>query len=226
MFFFGGGWANRNPTRFEPFARHVAGVGRVAVCADYRVSSRHKTTPADAVRDAKSAVRYAREHATGWGADPNRVVAAGGHLAACAALVPGFRDGTGAKDADAAPNAMVLFNPVVDTSAAGLGGAKRGDGLKPISPPHHVRHDGPVSAGGGVRESDEGRGERLRGRGVRGTWARVLQPPGLPQGREARRLRGGRAGAGRCGGPGGPGYFLPSFWRSTMARPIASPTSM
>ena len=143
VFFFGGGWSGWNPAQFEPFARHFAGLGCVAICADYRVSSRHKTTPADAVRDAKSAVRYVREHAREWGADPNRIVAAGGsaggHLAACTALVPGFLDEKGAKDADAAPNALVLFNPVLDTSAAGFGGAKRGDELKPISPQHHVR---------------------------------------------------------------------------------------
>ncbi len=143
VFFFGGGWSGWNPTQFEPFARHFAGLGCVAICADYRVSSRHKTTPADAVRDAKSAVRYVREHAKEWGADPNRIVAAGGsaggHLSACTALVPGLLDEKGAKDADAAPNALVLFNPVLDTSAAGFGGAKRGDELKPISPQHHVR---------------------------------------------------------------------------------------
>jgi arylsulfatase A-like enzyme/dienelactone hydrolase len=143
VFFFGGGWSGWNPTQFEPFARHFAGLGCVAICADYRVSSRHKTTPTDAVRDAKSAVRYVREHAKEWGADPNRIVAAGGsaggHLAACTALVPGFLDEKGAKDADTTPNALVLFNPVLDTSAAGFGGAKRGDELKPISPQHHVR---------------------------------------------------------------------------------------
>ena len=143
VFFFGGGWSGGSPAQFEPFARHFAGLGCVAVCADYRVSSRHKTTPADAVRDAKSAVRFVRGHAREWGADPTRIVAAGGsaggHLAACTAAVPGFLDEAGAKDADAAPNALVLFNPVLDTSAAGFGGAKRGDDLKPISPRHHVR---------------------------------------------------------------------------------------
>lgn len=143
LFFFGGGWASWNPTQFHPFARHFAGLGCVAICADYRVSSRHKTTPIDAVRDAKSAMRFVREHAREWGADPNRIVAAGGsaggHLAACTGLVPGFLDDKGAKDAYAAPSALVLFNPVLDTSAAGFGGGKRGDALKPISPLHHIR---------------------------------------------------------------------------------------
>lgn len=143
VFFFGGGWANWNPSQFEPFAQHFAGLGCVAICADYRVSSRHKTTPSDAVRDAKSALCYVREHAKEWGADPNRIVAAGGsagaHLAACTALVPGFLDDKNSKDADALPNALVLFNPVLDTSATGFDGAKRGDELKPISPRHHIR---------------------------------------------------------------------------------------
>jgi acetyl esterase len=143
VFFFGGGWSSWNPTQFEPFARHFAGLGCVAVCADYRVASKHKTTPADAVRDAKSAVRYVREHAKDLGVAADRIVvaggSAGGHLAACTALVPGYLDEKGATDADAAANALVLFNPVLDTSAAGLGGAKRGDALKSISPQHHVR---------------------------------------------------------------------------------------
>jgi arylsulfatase A-like enzyme/dienelactone hydrolase len=147
VFFFGGGWSAWNPTQFEPFARYFADLGCVAICADYRVSSRHKTTPTDAVRDAKSAVRYVREHAKEWGADPTRIGvaggSAGGHLAACTALVPGFLDEKDAKDSDAAPNALILFNPVLDTSAAGFGGAKRGDELKPISPQHHVREKSP-----------------------------------------------------------------------------------
>lgn len=143
VFFFGGGWSGGTPKQFEPFARHFAGLGCVAICADYRVSSRHKTTPVEAVRDAKSAIRFVREHAKDWGADPNRIVAAGGsaggHLAACTALVPGFLDDKDAKDAEARPNALVLFNPVLDTSAAGFGGSKRGDELKPISPQHNIR---------------------------------------------------------------------------------------
>ncbi|MGL4550366.1 MAG: sulfatase-like hydrolase/transferase [Gemmataceae bacterium] len=135
VFFFGGGWNTGSPTQFEPFARHFAARGCVAVCADYRVKSRHATTPIDAVRDAKSAVRFVRLHAREWGIDPAKVVAAGGsaggHLAACTALVPGLLDEKDAKDADAAANALVLFNPALDLSSR--------DGLKPVSPLHHVR---------------------------------------------------------------------------------------
>jgi acetyl esterase/lipase len=135
VFFFGGGWTSANPTQFEPFARHFAGKGCVTICADYRVASKHRTTPVDAVRDAKAAVRYVRGHAAELGIDPNRIVvsggSAGGHLAACTTLIPGLTDG---KDADSAANALVLFNPVLDTTAG-----KRGDELKGVSPLGHVR---------------------------------------------------------------------------------------
>jgi arylsulfatase A len=135
VFFFGGGWNSWNPTQFDPFARHFAGKGCVAICADYRVGSRHKTTPTDAVRDAKDAVRYVREHSRELGVDPQRIVvaggSAGGHLAACTTLVPGPTEG---KDSDAAANALVLFNPVLDTT-----GGKRGQEMKDISPHQRVR---------------------------------------------------------------------------------------
>src|SRR5690242_12572364 len=45
VFFFGGGWYTWNPTQFDPFARHFAALGCVAICADYRVRSQHMATP-------------------------------------------------------------------------------------------------------------------------------------------------------------------------------------
>jgi len=143
VFFFGGGWSGGDPSQFKSQAQHFAGLGCVAICAEYRISSKHKTTPVEAVRDAKSAVRYVREHAKELGIGSDRIVvaggSAGGHLAACTSLIPGYLDEKDAKDSDAMANALVLFNPVLDTSATGFGGAKRGDELKPISPLHHVR---------------------------------------------------------------------------------------
>jgi len=139
VFFFGGGWTSGNPKQFEPFAQHFASLGCVAICADYRISSKHKTTPVESVRDAKSAVRYVREHAKELGIASDRIVAsggsAGGHLAACTAMVAGHWDEKDAKDADGMPNALVLFNPALDLLALG----KRGDKFKPISPAHQVR---------------------------------------------------------------------------------------
>ena len=118
VFFFGGGWTGGTIEQFRPQATYLATRGLVTARADYRVKSRHGTTPRECVEDAKSAVRWLRQKAGDLGIDPSRIIAAGGsaggHIAACTATV----EGLDAKDEDAAvsskPNALVLFNPVLD----------------------------------------------------------------------------------------------------------------
>jgi len=69
------------------------------------------------------------------GADPARVIAAGGsaggHLAACAAILN--RD-----DKQAIPDALLLFNPVVDTTERGYGAHLMNGREREASPAHHV----------------------------------------------------------------------------------------
>jgi arylsulfatase A-like enzyme len=57
IFFSGGGWNGGSVQQFEPHAIHFAKRGMITVRADYRVKSRHGTTPFEAVEDAKSAIR-------------------------------------------------------------------------------------------------------------------------------------------------------------------------
>lgn len=113
VFFFGGGWRSGTPKQFEQQCRYLAKRGMVAMTADYRVSSRHGTKATACVEDGKSAVRWMRQNADRLGIDPQRIVAgggsAGGHVAACTGVVPGFE--VGATDVSSRPNAMVLFNP-------------------------------------------------------------------------------------------------------------------
>lgn len=118
VFFFGGGWKNGSYTQFVPQAEYFASRGIVAASADYRILSKHKTTPDKCVEDAKSAIRWVRANAGKLGVDPDKVIAgggsAGGHLAAATA----FLDGFDAKDDDVTvsckPNALVLFNPALN----------------------------------------------------------------------------------------------------------------
>jgi acetyl esterase/lipase len=114
----------------------------VAISAEYRVKSRHGTTPFECVADGKSAVRYLRQHADELGIDPDRLVAAGGsaggHVAACTATIPGYDEEGEDISISSRPNALVLFNPVVDTTKLGYG-ANRFDGDPTVlSPVHHV----------------------------------------------------------------------------------------
>jgi len=121
VFFFGGGWKNGVYTQFVPQAEYFASRGIVAISADYRIESKHKTTPDVAVEDAKSAIRYVRDKATELGIDPNKIIAsggsAGGHLAACTALVEGFNCADDAKGVSSVPNALVLYNPALNLSS-------------------------------------------------------------------------------------------------------------
>lgn len=149
VFFFGGGWTGGSPSQFEPHCKHLASKGMVACAAEYRIKSKHKTTPFECVADGKSAVRWIRQHAAELGIDPNRIVAgggsAGGHVAACTGTVVGFEERNENKEISSAPNAMALFNPVVDTTETGWKGGPRqlGERCKEISPIHFIRKDLP-----------------------------------------------------------------------------------
>lgn len=149
VLFFGGGWKNGSYLQFVPLAEYLASRGLVAISADYRIASKHKTTPDVAVEDAKSAVRYVRANAERFGADPSKVIAgggsAGGHLAACTALVEGF-DAANDPKVSAKPNALVLFNPALNlTQLEGrqIPGASGTDVAKAISPTLYLAKDSP-----------------------------------------------------------------------------------
>jgi acetyl esterase/lipase len=118
VFFFGGGWKSGSYLQFVPQAEYLASRGIIAISADYRIANIRKTTPDKAVEDAKSAIRWVRGHATKLGIDPGKVIAsggsAGGHLAACTALVKAYDAESDDKNISAVPNAMVLFNPAMD----------------------------------------------------------------------------------------------------------------
>ena len=117
VFFFGGGWRSGSPKQFEQHSRYLAARGMIAICIDYRVASRHNVKAVDCVRDAKSAIRWAREQAAELGIDPDRIVAgggsAGGHLAACTGVIKGLDETTEDPDINSRPNAMALFNPAL-----------------------------------------------------------------------------------------------------------------
>lgn len=148
VFFFGGGWIFGDIRRFQTQATHLALRGMVTVLADYRVKCRHGSTIMDSVADAKSAMRWVRDHADELGIDPTRIAAsgssAGGHLAAATALIPGFDDPRGPSDKtiDARPNALILYNPGLDTGSkaaadkiaalVGKEAAERGRELSPL----------------------------------------------------------------------------------------------
>ena len=116
VYFTGGGWVNGSVDSQIANAAWFRDHGIIGITADYRVKSRHGTTPVECVRDAKSAVRYIRAHAKELGIDPQKIIvaggSAGGHIAACTAIPGGDEPGEDLK-ISSKPNALVLHNPVL-----------------------------------------------------------------------------------------------------------------
>lgn len=116
IYFTGGGWVNGNVEGQIGNPAWFRDHGIIGIEADYRVKSRHNTSPVECVEDAKSAIRYVRAHARELGIDPKLIIAAGGsaggHIAACTAISGG--DGVGEDlTISSTPNALVLHNPVL-----------------------------------------------------------------------------------------------------------------
>ncbi len=151
VFFFGGGWRQGTPNQFLTQAEYLAQRGMVAVRADYRVSSRHKTTPDRCVEDAKTALRWVRKRAGELGADPDRIAGAGGsagaHLAACAALLDPAVLSDPADEASISPkpNLLVLFNPALELRGRGIKNGEGKDISALISPNAYLRKGLPAT---------------------------------------------------------------------------------
>lgn len=147
VFFFGGGWNSGSVEQFKPHAEYLASRGMITVLVDYRVKTRHQTTPFDAVADAKSAIRFLRQHSKELNIDNKKIAAsggsAGGHLAAATATVSGLDDPNDKLKFSAKPNALVLFNPVFDNGSTGYGYERVGDRYLEISPIHNIKKNMP-----------------------------------------------------------------------------------
>jgi acetyl esterase len=154
VFFFGGGWQIGNPSQFIEHCKYLAGRGMVAMVADYRVKQRHNVLANKCVFDAKSAIRWIREHASELGIDQNRIIAgggsAGGHLAASTGILPNFDEPNENSYISSKPNALVLFNPALVLATVDddkIISEKKADefkqlmGVEPIqiSPYHHIK---------------------------------------------------------------------------------------
>jgi len=147
LFFFGGGWNGGSPSQFYPQSKHLAERGMVAIAVQYRTKKSHGTDPRACVMDAKSAMRWVRDHAGTLGIDPDRIAAggssAGGHLAAATATLTEFNEPDEDTSVSCRPQALVLFNPVFDNSEKGYGYDRVKEYWQDFSPMHNLSKETP-----------------------------------------------------------------------------------
>jgi acetyl esterase/lipase len=147
VFFFGGGWIEGNIKKFERQAIYFSKRGLVSFLVDYRIQGKHKTTPFESLKDAKSAIRFIKENSQKFHVDSSKIIAsggsAGGHLAVATALIEEFNEITDNLKISSKPSALVLFNPVIDNGPGGYGYARIGDEYKKFSPLHNIKKEAP-----------------------------------------------------------------------------------
>lgn len=122
VLFHGGQWDQSMVTQFVPQALNFVALGAVGIVAEYRTNSAHQATPLESISDAQTAILWVRKNSRYLGIDPEKVIAggsgSGAHIALCAAMHKnvendGFHSG--------APNALVLWSAIIDTTKRGLG---------------------------------------------------------------------------------------------------------
>lgn len=148
VFYFGGGWLGGSPDQFLKQSQHFASRGMMGIRVEYRTLPKgDKGPPLICCADAKSALRYIRSHATKLGIDPGRIAAAGGsaggHLAAFTALLPGLDDPKDDLTISRRPDALVLFNPVLNNGPGQWGHERVGKRYMEFSPAHNVSKGAP-----------------------------------------------------------------------------------
>lgn len=147
VFFFGGGWKSGDRSHFLNHALYFSKRGLVCFLVDYRTRNRHQTTPFASVKNAKSAMRYIRKHASEFHIDETQIIASGGssggHLAATTAFIEGYNEIGDDLSVSCIPNALVLFNPVIDNGPGGYGYERISDAYKSFSPLHNLKEGAP-----------------------------------------------------------------------------------
>lgn len=119
----GGAWVGGKANTFFANAAYCSLKNTIGFSIDYRLISNNQSSIYNCIADCKSAIRYIKTHAAALNVDTNKIVlvgeSAGGHLAACMALLDGH-NGESNKSISTIPYALVLYNPVVNVATGGF----------------------------------------------------------------------------------------------------------
>jgi acetyl esterase len=143
VFFASSLWDQAQISQFAPHCLYFASRGITCVLAEYRTAAKHQATPEHAMEDARDAILWLRLNAEELKVAPDKIVAAGGSAGAHAAIAAALWPAPEKKGMvpPASPNALVLFNPVLDTTRKEFEQQKfpTPAAAKAASPLHHLR---------------------------------------------------------------------------------------
>lgn len=125
-FFHGGGWAYGKPEEFADIAAHYAERGIVCFLIDYRLCinpdgsiPNPNITPVECTKDARSALRWIRQHAQEFQIDPGKIAAfgqsAGGQLALSTVLCDGIDNDGDPMEVSPEADLLVLYSSNLNT---------------------------------------------------------------------------------------------------------------
>ncbi|MDZ4402486.1 alpha/beta hydrolase [Prosthecobacter sp.] len=127
ILFHGGGWGGGSLGQFRIACAYFASRGLVCATSEYQMLNKADAAKLPAgetrkrvcVTDAKSAIRWFKQHAGELGIDPQRIItgggSAGGHISALATMNPGLNDPADPTDIDTSIVAYLWFNPAFAT---------------------------------------------------------------------------------------------------------------
>lgn len=151
-FFHGGGWVFGNRNEFYGACRRYAALGFVTATFQYRLSvnadgtyPNSEVTLVECVKDARSAIRWLRAHASEFAIASDHIVAsgqsAGGQLAWSTALLDQINESTDDLAVSARPDALVLYSSNYNTMEAWIDmifGPRRSE-IWSVSPYHNLK---------------------------------------------------------------------------------------
>ena len=118
VYFHAGDWREGKPDWYFDDCKAYARKGWVACAVEYRTFSRAGTLPFEAVKDARSAIRWLRQHAAEFNIDTGRVVAngydAGGQLALACAMTDKYNEKTDDLGISPTPNLIMVTSGLFD----------------------------------------------------------------------------------------------------------------
>jgi len=131
ILFHGGGWGGGSLDQFRYACNYFASRGLVAATVNYTLANKQSGArdPSSSISrkrvciiDAKSAIRWFKQHADELGIDPDRIItgggSAGGHICLLATNNPGLNDPSDPEGFDTSVVAYLLFNPALSAGDA------------------------------------------------------------------------------------------------------------